>query len=242
MMSARLPILAIIALCYIPLTLASLSVTLSKGEEKCFIFRTPNDDNIAHITGSYDVLNDALSMNPVTSTLFDDLYEVLWHSDQAASEGTFTARGKGRFHLCFGNGSGGYKTKEDHERERKRVEGHHIDDDNFDYQNYDGKDRQIAFNVRVKQEANGRGTSQKPGAEGHSDRILGMTDKLKDKLDFLMDHQEYIKTREVQHRDTMEKTFSLLMKWTILEGIVLVIVATSQVIYFRKFFETKRYL
>jgi len=241
MMSARLPILTIIALCYVPLSRAALSVSLQKGEEKCFIFRTPNDDHIAHITGSYDVLDDNLSMNPLTSTLFDDLYEVLWHSEQAASEGSFTARGKGRFHLCFGNGSGGYKTKEDREKERRRVEGHHIDDDNFDYQNYDGKERRIAFNVRVKQESD-EPASLKAGADGNSDRILGMTDKLKDKLDFLMDHQEYIKTREVQHRDTTEKTFSLLMKWTILEGIVLVIVASSQVIYFRKFFETKRYL
>lgn len=187
------------------------------------------------------MLDDDLSLNPVTSTLFDDLYEVLWHSDQAANDGSFITRGTGRYHLCFGNGSGGYKTNEDRERERLKVEGHHIDDDNFDYQNYDGKPRNIAFNVRVRAEMKseeGDGST----ANGSSNRVLTMASRLKDKLDLLMDHQEYIKSREEQHRDIMEKTYSLLMKWTILEAFVLICVATSQVIYFRKFFETKRYL
>merc|ERR1719384_1208579 len=104
---------------------------------------------MSSITGSYDMLDDDLSATPVTSTLFDDDYAVLWHSEAGASEGSFITRGTGRYHLCFGNGSGQYKTEADRERERMRVEGHHIDDDNFDYANYDGKDRNIGFNVRV---------------------------------------------------------------------------------------------
>jgi len=240
MILPKSPILALLVLCYVLPCSAVLSVTLGKGEEKCFIFRTPGDDP-SHITGSYEVLEDELSMSPITSTLFDDMYEVLWHSEQSASDGSFITRGSGRFHLCFGNGSGGYKTNEDREKERMKVEGHHIDDDNFDYKNYDGKPRHIAFNIRVRQEMKASDNSGS-SANGSSNRVLGMAARLKDKLDLLMDHQEYIKSREEQHRDIMEKTYSLLMKWTILEAVVLVCVATSQVIYFRKFFETKRYL
>jgi len=242
MINPRVPILALFALCFALPCHASLSISLPKGEEKCFVFRTPGEGP-SHITGSFDLLDDDVSANPVTSTLFDDNYEVLWHSDQGTTEGSFIAHGVGRYHLCFGNGSGGYKTNEDREKERLRVEGHHIDDDNFDYQNYDGKDRHIAFNVRVRPEI--KPYNAKDGAnaaEKTSDRVLGMATRLKDKLDLLMDHQDYIKNREMQHRDIMEKTYSLLMRWTVLEALVLIFVATAQVLYFRKFFETKRYL
>lgn len=239
MISARLPILALLALYYALPCSAILSVTIEKGAEKCFIFRTP--DNYSHITGSYEILDDpSLSANPVTGTLFDDEYAVLWHSDQGAEYGQFITHGSGRYHLCFGNGSGGYKDNSDREKERMRVEGHHIDDDNFDYQNHDGNVRNIAFNVRVSSDMDHRDG----GANGSEnvDRTSAMASRLKDKMMFLLDHQEYMKSRDHTHRDMMESTYSLLMKWTILEAVILILVATSQVIYFRKFFETKRYL
>jgi len=245
MIHSKLPILVLLTLCFAAIPcFASLSVTLAQAEEKCFIFRTPGSiGEMSHITGSYDMLDDDLSSTPVTSTLFDDDYAVLWHSDPGASEGSFITRGSGRYHLCFGNGSGAYKTKEDHEKERLKVEGHHIDDDNFDYGNHDGKDRNIAFNIRVTKRMDPSAhKSQTAHSSVFTDRVVMMATRLEDKIDLLMDHQYYIKNRELQHRDTVEETFTLVMKWTVLEAVVLIFVATSQVIYFRKFFETKRYL
>lgn len=240
MFNTRLPFLAFLALYHVLPCSGALSVKIQAGEERCFIFRTP--DVHSHISGSFEIISDlTLPNDPVTGTLFDDEYKVLWHSDQKADYGQFITHGLGRYHLCFGNGSGGYKDESDRERERMRVEGHHIDDDNFDYDNHDGNERMIAFNVRVIPERENNDPS-KNNPNKTAERTLHLATRLNDKFYMLLDHQEYMKSRDHVQRDLMESTFSMLMKWTVLEAIVLILIATSQVIYFRKFFETKRYL
>ena len=52
---------------------------------------------------------------------------------------------------------------------------------------------------------------------------------LMDRMELLLDHQEYIKNRESKHRHVVEQTFTLVMKWTLLEALVLLSVAFFEI-------------
>jgi hypothetical protein len=79
-------------------------------------------------------------------------------------------------------------------------------------------------------------------ADIQKNRLIDLTNTLRDKMELLLDHQEYIKNREATHRHIVEQTFTMVMKWTLLEAFVLICIATAQVSYLKRFFETKRYL
>lgn len=236
---------------YVLLCQGTLSVKLSKGNEFCFVVRTPGKDP-SRISGNYDMLDDELSPNPVTVVLFDyDSEKVLWHSTQGMSEGSFSLTLSGQFHLCFGNGSGGYKTDADRKREMMRLQGHPVvEDDDFDYTNLDGQDRNIGFSIRVTPTANSRlameqeRNSEKPGEKSNEQatKLVDLTYQVREKVEMLLDHQEYIKNRESIHRHVVEETFTMVMRWTLLEASVLTFVACAQVFYLKRFFETKRFL
>lgn len=228
---------------------STLSVTLAPTEEFCFAFRTPKDE-VAHVTGSYDMINDGLTATPVTAVLFDyESEKVTWHSPYGEAEASFSLELSGKFHFCFGNGAGGYKTSEDHEREKMRLQGHPVEDDNYDYTNNDGELRTIGFTLRVRpkegtkanQEQKAK-TESENAADDMQKKLLDLSTTLRDRMEWLLDHQEYMKNREAQHRHVVEETFTMVMKWTLLEALVLIVVASAQVSYLKRFFETKRYL
>ncbi len=208
-------------------------------------------------SGSFDMLDDKLSANPVTAVLFDyESEKVLWHSKPGTSEGSFTLLNKGKFHFCFGNGAGGYKTEEDKKREMMKLQGHpaYEEDDeynmDFDYSNRDGMNRHIGFSIRVVPAENSmlakhqEMNSEKEGQQGEkqTNKLVHLTYQLRDKMELLLDHQEYIKNREALHRHVVEETFTMVMRWTFLEAFVLTVIACAQVFYLKRFFETKRFL
>eukprot|EP00559_Dactyliosolen_fragilissimus_P005907 CAMPEP_0184861294 /NCGR_PEP_ID=MMETSP0580-20130426/6008_1 /TAXON_ID=1118495 /ORGANISM="Dactyliosolen fragilissimus" /LENGTH=234 /DNA_ID=CAMNT_0027358723 /DNA_START=140 /DNA_END=844 /DNA_ORIENTATION=+ len=233
---------------------------LAPHTEECLVVRVPGGED-HHLTGSYDMLNDDLSADPVTAVLFDKDWKVVWHSAPGNSEGSFSAMGSGRFELCFGNGYGPYETDEGTELQHPHMD-HHIDDDKFDYDNKDDEPRKMGFSFRVtpldgtykkkEQEDNTKtditstGTTNKDGkkvsADQQKDALMQISSDLMDKMNLLQDHNQYIKERESMHRDVIEQTFSMILSWTLLEALVLVIVSITQVMYLKKFFETKRYL
>jgi hypothetical protein len=175
----------------------------------------------------------------------------MWHSKPETSEGSFSIINSGKYHLCFGNGSGGYKTEEDRKRQTMKLQGHPSpEDDDFDYTNTDGQNRDIGFSIRVTPLAGTQADlKQKENTEGENDRaakqssqLTNLSYTLRDRMELLLDHQEYIKNREANHRHVVEETFTMVMKWTVLEAMVLMGVACAQVFYLKRFFETKRYL
>mmetsp|Transcript_12585 Transcript_12585/g.18348 ORF Transcript_12585/g.18348 Transcript_12585/m.18348 type:complete len:246 (-) Transcript_12585:121-858(-) len=227
--------------------LSSLSVTLAPTEEFCIAFRTPKT-GATHFSGSFDVMSE-LSANPVTVVLFDyETEKVVWHSTYGKSEGSFSATIAGKFHYCFGNGAGGYMLEED--KERKHRGGPEEDDDvHEDYTNTDGELRTIGFTLRLKPVEGTEAaklqtakTESENAADDQKKKLMELSDKLIEKMYLLGDHQEFIKNREASHRHVVEETFTLVMKWTVFEALVLVIVATGQVTYLKRFFETKRHL
>lgn len=61
-------------------------------------------------------------------------------------------------------------------------------------------------------------------------------------LNILVSHHDYLKGREVIHRTIVEKTFSNVLEYTLLEAFLVVCVSVGQVLYFRRFLENKRYI
>lgn len=231
--------------------LGILSVNLKNHEERCFVFKTPGDQE-ARIAGNYEMLDEDLAADPITAVLFDyETEKVIWHSKQGAFEDQFAILDKGKFHLCFGNGAGGYKTEEDKHRQMMKLQGHPSpEDDDFDYTNHDGNNRRIGFSIHVHPMAGTEAhklqqektESDEEKATKQTQKLTDMAVQLKERMEVLLDHQEYIKNRESTHRHVVEQTFTMVMRWTILEAMILISVASAQVFYLKRFFETKRYL
>jgi hypothetical protein len=58
----------------------------------------------------------------------------------------------------------------------------------------------------------------------------------------LLDHFEYVRNREAVHQDMNDAILSRLSRWTYVEALLVVGMATAQVLYWKRFFETRRYL
>lgn len=174
-------------------------------------------------SGNYDQLDDELTADPLRVTLFDAEEKKLWTSPLGAPEGTFSvASTGGRNMLCITNG----------------IEPG-LDDDAGNEQ----ADRTVGFAVRVRPAAV---RAQDDSVEGPDTRVMTnlieMSEDLLDDFQDLNDHQAYLKVRESEHRDLTEATYSRIVRWTVLEALVLMAIAGGQVMYLKKFFEQKRYL
>jgi hypothetical protein len=58
----------------------------------------------------------------------------------------------------------------------------------------------------------------------------------------LMSRHEYMRSREGRHRELVEQIFSQLLVWAFLESVADIAVAAGQIMYFRRFLETRRYM
>jgi emp24/gp25L/p24 family/GOLD len=58
----------------------------------------------------------------------------------------------------------------------------------------------------------------------------------------LKDHYDYLRSREEVQRNLVEATLDRVVRWTLLEAVLLIGIASTQVLYFRRFFEKKHYL
>ena len=89
--------------------------------------------------------------------------------------------------------------------------------------------RRVGLQVRVR-----------PAAATSS--VAGAVADLQNKLWNLKDHHDYMRAREAVHRHVTEETFSQVMRWNLAEAVCVVIISLTQVMYFRRFFEKKRYM
>mmetsp|Transcript_8269 Transcript_8269/g.14161 ORF Transcript_8269/g.14161 Transcript_8269/m.14161 type:complete len:135 (-) Transcript_8269:125-529(-) len=65
---------------------------------------------------------------------------------------------------------------------------------------------------------------------------------LQTKLWNLKNHHDYMRMRESAHRDVTEQTFSYVMRWNLVETVTVILMSIAQVLYLRRFFETRRYM
>jgi hypothetical protein len=57
-----------------------------------------------------------------------------------------------------------------------------------------------------------------------------------------VDHFDFLRNREAQHQVLTSQILSRVMGWTLLEAGLVVAMALGQVMYWKKFFEQRRYL
>mmetsp|Transcript_52634 Transcript_52634/g.63371 ORF Transcript_52634/g.63371 Transcript_52634/m.63371 type:complete len:225 (-) Transcript_52634:138-812(-) len=200
---------------------ASFSINVKSGEEECIAVRPPKEQR-AFINGNFDCLDDNIPPDPIAVTLYKEEGMITaWKSVPGASEGTFAMLATGRHLLCIRNGP----------------------DSGDDMSPMgDGLDRRVGFSIRVVPLQRGRNTEEAGPDDEKTAKLIELTNVLTEGLETMMDHQAYLRNREAVHRDLTEMTFQRVVRWTILEAVVLVAVAGGQVIYLRKFFEQRRYL
>lgn len=230
---------------------SSLSISVEPEHEKCIAIMLPIGG--AHISGSYDMLDDDLPASPLSVTLFDSNNHVLYHNRVGVPEGHFSIRdAHGKHYFCVGNGHAHYKyddiyrTDKDNERFVKYMDHSH-DDDGVDVNNRDGKTRNVGFTIRVGETAHNllkkHGKEQLTGPTAELlKEVTQLSHELVDQIDDFLDHEEYMKDRDNVHNEFLDATISLLFRWTILEALALITISVGQVLYFRKFFESRRYI
>jgi hypothetical protein len=60
--------------------------------------------------------------------------------------------------------------------------------------------------------------------------------------ELMKDHQEFTRNREAIHAEMSEKILANLSRWTLTEAFLVIGMALAQIMYWRRFFETRRYL
>ena len=58
----------------------------------------------------------------------------------------------------------------------------------------------------------------------------------------LVDHYVYLRNREALAVQLSQQIQNRVMGWTVLEAVLVILMAVGQVMYWKKFFETRRYL
>lgn len=206
---------------FLPAGASYVSVVPPK-DEVCFDIRTsPGKSGTLH--GNYDHLDDELSSDPVSVVVIDDDEQhVLYRSRRRSSEGTFTIQLKPdqKVNLCIQNGilSAGRGRKSASERP------------------HDGHSRAVGFTFSVE------ARNEALELESQNAKIVQAAKDLARDLGNLHNHHEYMRTREARHREVVETTFSQLLTWVILEGVMVILIAGGQILYFRRFLERRRYM
>lgn len=201
---------------------AAYVVSVPAYDEECFVIMSPGSLG-GTLHGNFDYLNDELNAEPVSVVVIDAKEEhVLYRSRRRANEGIFriTLKPDQKVNLCLQNGivTAGRGKKSRSAR------------------THDGEERVIGFEYRVE--------AKDENAEIHNqnDRNRKAAGELQRGLSNLINHHQYMRTREGKHREIVEKTFGHLMWWVVFESITVIAIAGAQILYFRNFLERRRYM
>jgi hypothetical protein len=170
-------------------------------------------------SGTYDCLDDDVEGSSLSVSIsnFED-GDLLFEAPTDAREGSFALSDlpeASKYSLCFEN----HLDKDD-------------DDNVFD----------VGFSIRV----NGPSRSLPEDEIGpDAERALKLAEKataIHQDWNAMMDHLMFVRNREAVHISMSESILSRLARWTYIEAFLVVGMATGQVLYWKKFFETRRYL
>jgi hypothetical protein len=146
--------------------------------------------------------------------------EFLYQGPTGTREGTFKideVPPNSRYALCFQN------------NDEANTDD---DEDEFD----------VGFSIRVSNLPRGL----EDGEIGpDSERALKLVEKASDihqDWGSMADHYDFVRNREAIHQEMNDAILSRLTRWTYIEAFLVIGMATGQVMYWKKFFETTRYL
>jgi hypothetical protein len=171
------------------------------------------------------MLDDGLSSDPLSLIIMDASNErILWRSRRGAKEGNFKVdlNENQKASFCLQNGlltTGRGKKKQPTNKPHP-----------------DGLERTVGFQFVVEPR------SVVTEVFSQNSKLVKAATGLNRELMSLMSHHEYMRSREGTHRELVERIFSQLLVWAILESLAVIAVAAGQIIYFRRFLETRRYM
>lgn len=171
------------------------------------------------ISGSFEVLHDDVDAEELTVRVFNvETGRTLYELPRGELEGDFELddlKGDSHFSICF----------------QSNVHGSGKEN-SFD----------IGFNMRLH--APTRTLDEEVSGPDNERAALLVEKAAKIHQDWyvLQDHFDFLRNREAIHESMNDEIVGRLTKWTYLECFLVIGMATGQVMYWRKFFEKRRYL
>ena len=212
-----------------------LYILVSTLCEAAYILKVePNDEECISIIalrnstifGDWELLDDDLRSEPVSIVVTNaDATERKYRSRRRARSGDFKVEieGKGITYICVENGIVLNQDEKDSDTKKSKYAA-----DEFP--------RTVGFDFDVEEINVNKELHD--GYRGIFDMASGLTRE----LGKLRSHHEYMRTREAKHREIVEKTFSKLMIWVLMQCGGVTLLAVAQVMYLRRFLEKKRYM
>jgi len=212
--------------CWIQSCQASMVVEIPPGDRHCFFVRVPND-RPSVINGNYDVLDDEMDHDAVSAWLEKQSEErhrgvTVWRSEEHEGEATFSISVDpvGKYALCL----------------RATLD---TDDDDAAVPEV----VPVGLSLRV---APAQARSLEEGVLGpDAERALELVQSagfVENDWRNFVDHFDYLRNREATHTVLMHQIRDRVLGWTVVEAILVITMAVAQILYWKRFFETKRYL
>lgn len=112
--------------------------------------------------------------------------------------------------------------------------------------NTEGSNREDAFDVGFNLRYHDPPRTLDDGESGpdgeKASQLVEKAAKIHQDWDTLQDHFDFLRNREAIHEEMNDAIVSRLTRWTYIEAFLVVGMATGQVMYWKKFFEKRRYL
>ncbi|CAB9521586.1 transmembrane emp24 domain trafficking protein 2 [Seminavis robusta] len=195
---------------------ASFAIAVPNGEEECFSIRvlTPSV-----ISGSYDCLDDDVDGTMIkVSVKNEQTKEIKWKSGPEQTEGMFRLHvDPARYELCFQS---------------------EVPDDDEAAHDATG----VGFALRCIPPPRTLPEGEEGPEAKRALQLVESASNIDQDWQNMLDHYDFLRTRESNHRELIEAIFTRLWKWTLIEAVLVVFMAFLQVMYLRKFFEQRRYL
>ncbi|CAJ1967045.1 unnamed protein product [Cylindrotheca closterium] len=214
---SKMALLLILGAILSPCDAFSYVVTLQPENEDCFVILIPRG-KLSIIGGSFQVEDNDVSPKDFTATITElPKGNIVYEPKKEALAGHFLLKSDLRsthYSLCFRNNA-----RDD-------------DDNSFD----------VGFNIRVGDLPRGRGEEEIGPETKRAYELVDRAVKIHEDWSVMLDHLDYAHNREAVYEDLASSILYRLAKWTYIEAFLVIGMATGQVMYWKKFFETKRYL
>lgn len=200
---------------------ASYAISIEPNDEECFIFMTPADvGGTTTITGSFEVLHDDVDSYELAVKISKlDNGESLYESPADIQEGDFTledVQPSSKFSICFQNNA---------------------DDDDIE------NEFDLGFNVRFDKRPTRTLDDGVSGPDGErASQLIDKAAKIHQNWNILQDHFDFLRNREGIHYGMNEEIMNRLSRWIYIEAFLVIAMSVGQVMYWKKFFEKRRYL
>ena len=180
-----------------------------------------------YFSGNFDLLEDSVDGSMVTATLTKlmgkDGKETrrVWTSETEDSEDTFsiTVDAVGKYAFCIA-----------------------LDPSMDDYAEDYEDSYPVGFNLRCDPLPRSLPPDESGPEAQRGMRLIETASYIESDWRNLLDHFDYLRSREQVYAQLTSQTADRLMGWNIVEALLVVTMAFCQVVYWKKFFETRRYL